>query len=186
LNLTHYIIFAIVAASIVHADAFYSVSGMGEVVCHTIRSEVFEEIVTHKFTDPFAKDVEVAIQSRDLASAFSRVINISRTQRQEGKLLAPNENELINLCTIRPALKADSWSQAKANSSDNFLAMKTAFQKDLKEYSYCIPPRFDEFQEWTKEIPSVLRLEYDLVILRAKIVHDIMNSNWKNILRIEE
>lgn len=175
-----------VAASTNHADAFYSVSGMGEVVCHTIRADVFEDICINKFSDPFAKDVEVAIQSRDLASAFSRVINISRTQRKDGKLLAQNENELINLCTIRPALKADSWSRAKPNSNDSVLAMKTAFKKDLEEYSYCIPPRFDEFQEWTKEIPSVLRLEYDLVILRAKIVHDIMNGNWKNILRIEE
>jgi hypothetical protein len=129
------------------------------VTCHTIRADVYEEITDHRFKDSSSRDVEIAVQSRDLSTAFSRVIQISRNQRKDGFLLADNENELIHLCTIRPPMKPDSWKMSNVNltiNEEQTLLMKAAFKKDLEEYSYCIPPRFGEFEEWTKEV-SVLR-----------------------------
>jgi hypothetical protein len=128
---------------------------MGDVSCHTIRADVYEEIAEHRFKDSFSRDVEIAVQARDLSSAFSRVIHISRNQRKDGYLLAENENELIHLCTIRPPMKAESWKMANPNltvTEEQTLLMKAAFKKDLEEYSYCIPPRFGEFEEWTKNV----------------------------------
>jgi hypothetical protein len=147
----------IVAASTAHADTFYTVSAMGEVCSHTIRADVYEEIVDHRFKDSSSRDVEIAVQARDLTAAFSRVIQISRTQRKEGFLLADNESELIQLCTIRPPMKADSWKMANPNLSiteEQTQLMKSAFKKDLDEFIYCIPPRYGEFENWTKEVDT--------------------------------
>lgn len=133
---------------------------MGEIMCHTIRSDVFDEIVVHKFEDSAAQDVELAIQSRDMTTAYSRVINLSRAQRKEGQLMATHENELINLCTVRPPMKPESWAKANpALSVDDsmLIPMMTAFKKDLEEYSYCMPPRFSEFTQWTKDVSILVK-----------------------------
>ena len=87
-------------------------------------------------------------------------------------MLAENENELIHLCTIRPPMKPESWKMANPNltiNEEQILLMKAAFKKDLEEYSYCIPPRFGEFEEWTKDVSHLITVFIQLSLIRQQL-----------------
>jgi hypothetical protein len=143
----------LVSASKFHADSYYTVSGMGEVMCHTIKGDVFEEIATHRFTESAEKAVESAIRARDFASAYSRVISISRSKRPPGQLLAESEEDLIRLCTIGPVIAPESWTRANPDGrSNDRLDMLNNFKADLENFSYFIPPRYVEFPQWIKDV----------------------------------
>ena len=173
----------------VNADAFYTVSSMGEVVCHTLRSDVFEEIVVHKFEDSSAQEIELAVLSRNMREAYARTIEISRKEREAGKLVAKYESQLIELCTYHKAISSESWKIANATkgmADDTRIEMLQGFKTDLDRYTYFLPPRFDSFIKFSQDIPSVLQLDYDLVVFRSKIVKLVQAKDWKGILNLEK
>ena len=179
----------IVVASKTNADTFFALSTMGEVMCHTIRSAVFEEIVVHKFDDAAAQEVETAILSRNLQDAYTRTIEISRNQREPGELSAKYERELIDLCTARKPIAADSWKRASTSNSSHAvlseLEMLSAFKKDLDQYSYYLPPHYEELTQWSKDISPVIRLDYDLIVFRAKLIEFVKAEDWYSITKLE-
>ena len=172
-----------------NADAFYTVSSMGEVMCHTIRSDVFEEIAAHKFSESYAQEVETAILSRNIREAYSRTIEISRNERKDDQLLANHENELIELCTFNKPISPDSWKIANTNvkNPESFrLDMLQSFKSDLDKYTYFLPPRFEEFTKLVQSIPSTLHLDYDLVVFRSKIIKLVNEKDWMSIMKLEQ
>lgn len=162
---------------------------MGEIMCHTLRSDVFEEIVVHKFQDSSAQEVETSVLSRNMREAYSRTIEISRHERETGQLMAKHENQLIELCTYSKPIPSESWKIANSSikNGENFrLDMLQSFKSDLDRYSYILPPRFEYFIKLAQEIPSILQLDYDLVVFRAKIVSLVRENAWLSILKLEE
>jgi hypothetical protein len=178
-----------VTASKVHADAFYTISSMGEVMCHTLRSDIFEEIVVHKFDDSSAKEVELAVLSRNMREAYGRTIEISRNEREAGQLMAKNENQLIQLCSYAKAISSDSWKIAPATTGradSSRTEMLQDFKADLDRYTYFLPPRQEYFTNMSQDIPSVLQLDYDLVVFRSKIIKLVQENDWSSILKLKE
>lgn len=158
-------------------------------MCHTLRSDVFEEIAVHKFEDSSAKEVETAVLSRNMREAYSRTIEISRKEREAGQLMAKYETQLIELCSYPKAISSDSWkiaTKALGTAENMRIDMLQGYKNDLERYTYFLPPRIEHFTHLAQAIPPVLQLDYDLVIFRAKIIRLVQEKDWQSIFKLEQ
>ncbi|KAJ3086309.1 hypothetical protein HK102_013306 [Quaeritorhiza haematococci] len=102
-----------VMASPTHADTFYSLSMVGELMSHTLRTELMQQLAPHRYegaAHPAEHDIENAVYIRDLSSAYQGVVALSKKARKDGRMVAGNEADMIDLCTARAAIEATSWS----------------------------------------------------------------------------
>ncbi|KAI8813781.1 hypothetical protein BJ742DRAFT_900286 [Cladochytrium replicatum] len=73
-----------VKASPTHADAFYSLSAVGEVSVHTLRSELWEQLTQHTFAqakNPCEHEVECKVYAREMTSAYQAYLQASKSHR---------------------------------------------------------------------------------------------------------
>jgi WD40 repeat protein len=168
-------------AAAAHADTFYSLSALGTLSAHTIKSRVLEGLFEHRYESNFEKEVETAVHNRDLAEAFELMIKLSRTEFSKNENIASHEGPLIQLCTMRNAIGQSEWKLGDLNS----LSMEEV-KKDLDDFTYGLPPGFGEFQQWHKLVPDYLQIQFDLVQLRHQIVSEIKKGNWEIIVEKEK
>ena len=139
----------IVVAAPFHADTFYCLSAIGELYSHTIRSELFDQIVPHHYDDITPRIVEAAIYNRDMNAAYDGVIKVARTEREIGQLTAKHEQALIEVCTVKKRISDLDWQIAREKDVDDQEMIRN-FCKDLDIYGYGLPPGFSDFPQWTQ------------------------------------
>jgi hypothetical protein len=168
-------------AASAHADTFYSLSALGTLSAHTIKSRVLEGLLKHRYANNFEKEVETAIHNRNLAEAFEVMIKLSRTEFSKNDGVASNESQLIQHCTMRKAIGEAEWKLGDLNS----LSIEDV-KRDLDDFTYGLPPGFGEFQQWHKLVPDYLQIQFDLVQLRHQVVSEIKKGNWEIVLEKEK
>ncbi|KAL2911216.1 hypothetical protein HK105_209324 [Polyrhizophydium stewartii] len=111
-----------VVASPRHADTFVALSASGEIMSHTIRDELFEQLAPHRYDDLSACDVETKVYARNMSEAFQSLVHCTRTERLPGEMTVRHERELINLVSFRAAVSpedADARSAAAATEKED-------------------------------------------------------------------
>ncbi|KAK6094270.1 hypothetical protein MT418_005345 [Batrachochytrium dendrobatidis] len=93
-----------VIASNTHADTFLTLSAAGEIMSHTIRSNLLEQLAIHRYDDISARNVETKIYARNLTDTFQCLTKYLRAERPTGEMTAKHEQELIELVTKKPPL----------------------------------------------------------------------------------
>lgn len=176
-------VISVISAS-VHADTFFTLTALGKVTAHTLRNEVFEQLVKHRYDSSTAQKVETAVYCRQLNKALGLLVKVVREPRAPRTYIAPNEEELIEMCTMKPAISEESWSIASKAADPR--KMMDQFQTDLQEFGSSIPPGFDNFPQWKKSIRNFSMEQFKLLVLRLKIVKCLNNGDWQFILDNEE
>ncbi|KNC99568.1 uncharacterized protein SPPG_04957 [Spizellomyces punctatus DAOM BR117] len=175
-----------------HIDTFYALSAVGEVKSHTILGEVFEPVIPHRFDpihDGAAHDVERSIYVRDMSTAYSDVVSLCRAARREGRLLAPKEQELLDLCTPRSAIEPTTWNIPPPSSEEFRTAGEDAVERlrrELEMWTYFLPPGFGEVMAVSGMLKQKLRLEYEMALLRCNIISDVLKGGWETLVKAEK
>lgn len=169
-----------IATAPTHADTFYTVTALGVVSAHTIRSKVFESQLEHRYENGYERAVETSINNRNLSEAYETMVKLSRTEYARDADLAEHEAQLIEHCTTKPAIDSCSWSIG-SKMQCNISQVK----QDLQDFCRGLPPRFTDFPQWTSIVPDFIQMQFDLVLLRHKVVTEIKNGNWKVVLEEE-
>ncbi|RKO88376.1 hypothetical protein BDK51DRAFT_27304, partial [Blyttiomyces helicus] len=175
-----------VIASPSHADTYYTLSAVGEIMSHTIRDELLEKIAPHSYPEIGAScehEVERAIFCRDLAAAYRGCLAASRAARAEGRLTAPAEKELIDLCISRPPVDPDAWTPAEAPAD---IDGSDRFRRDLAGLVEHLPPRFAEFSTWYNMVKPKDRLEFELLVLRYSLLQDALKGISDTVIKAEK
>eukprot|EP00842_Homolaphlyctis_polyrhiza_P005641 jgi/Hompol1/6078/HPOL_002210-RA len=73
-----------VVASTQHADTFLTLSASGEVISHTIRDELFEQLAPHRYEEVAAREVETKVFCRNLTQAYESLVKYTRVERASG------------------------------------------------------------------------------------------------------
>ncbi|KAI8920454.1 hypothetical protein BC831DRAFT_479528 [Entophlyctis helioformis] len=97
-------------ASLSHADTFIGLSAAGEVMAHTIRRELFEQLAPHRYDDVSCRDIETKVYSRNLNEAYASLVRYTRTERPAGQMVSRHERELIDLVSLKPGIELPSDS----------------------------------------------------------------------------
>jgi WD domain, G-beta repeat len=170
-----------VVADPLHADCFLTATALGVVSSHTIKPRIQESLLTHRYENLYEKNVESAIQCRNLNEAYETMIRLSRTEFAKDPTIADHATELIELCTKRPPIPAESWELGHQEKHDIDLA-----REELRELSYGLPPNFASFPQWSKSVSDFVYIQFDLVLLRHSITSEINRGNWEIIIQKEK
>lgn len=162
-----------------------------------------------------AYDLERSIYVRDLSTAYSDVVSICRSARREGRLLAPHEKDLLDLCEPRPPIDITAWAIAQEGAQEDWTVGREAVNRvrdEIERWSYFLPPKFEEFMaasgmvrfQWalslfrpkfdiytdryhlSEQIKSKLRLDYEMAVLRCSLVTDVLKGTWENVVKAEK
>ncbi|KAJ3181187.1 hypothetical protein HDU87_001316 [Geranomyces variabilis] len=172
-------------------DTYYTVSAIGQVSCHTLPGEAFEPILPH-FYDSLRytaeHEVEESIHTRNLPPAISDVVAICRTARQEGHLIAPNEVELLKLCTPLPPVDPASWNVPVPSMTERVVNIDAVdkVREELDEWTYFLPPGFDSISTSKELIKPKLRNDLSMAISRCKLVTEVLDGSWESVIRDEK
>ncbi|KAJ1336239.1 hypothetical protein BSLG_007467 [Batrachochytrium salamandrivorans] len=197
-----------VVASNTHADTFLSLSAIGEIFSHTIRSDLFEQLSPHRYDDVSARDVETKVYSRNLTDAFQCLTTYLRTERPAGQMTAKHEHELIELVSLKPPLVSLKPSLVSGRNSSDSLAgdaetaniswhslsakrtnsrdMVVAFREDLETIGYGLPPQYSDLCRSMSIIDSWTQRQFDLTCLRFKIVDRVLQGDCQAIVEHEK
>ncbi|KAJ3306585.1 hypothetical protein HDV03_004714 [Kappamyces sp. JEL0829] len=170
-----------VVADPAHADTFLAATTLGIVSTHTVRSKVIEGLLKHRYDNAYEREVEAGIHSRHLNEALETMIKLSRNELAKVPDAAKHEGDLIKLCSTRPAIDPASWVVA----SRDHLDLQTV-RADLKDFSYGLPPRFDQFPQWLTVVSDFAQIQFDLVLLRHQVTSEVNKGNWEIILEKEK
>jgi hypothetical protein len=162
-------------------NLFYTVTSMGVISSHELKTQVFEDILKHRFENTYGKEIESYVQIRQLSEAFESLVKLSRTQFSKDPQISKDGAKLIELCQGRSSIKSDQWTVGSKETC-SFSEVK----KDFENYCYGLPPRFGEYFQLNSTIPENIKEQFKLVILRELIVSEITNGNWQVILDKEE
>ncbi|TPX58121.1 hypothetical protein PhCBS80983_g03354 [Powellomyces hirtus] len=173
-----------------YLDTYYTVSAVGQVCCHTLAGDVFEPIVPHYFDaeSTAERTVEELIHTRDLTPAYSDVVNICRTARQDGQLLALNEVAILKLCTPPPPVDPTSWNFPARDMTERTVGSEavTKLRAEMDEFTYLLPPGFGDVMTSMKLIKPRLRSELGMAISRCEIVTDVLDGKWETVTKEEK
>lgn len=135
----------------------------------------------NRYDNAYEIELEKAIQSRHLNEAYESMIRLSRTEFAKDPSIASHEGDLINLCSFRSDIKADTWQVGSRGVCDDDVV-----RDDLKNYTYGLPPHFEKFPQWFDRIISdFVRIQFGLVLLRYKITSEVSKGNWEFLLQKE-
>ncbi|KAJ3152758.1 hypothetical protein HDU86_005517 [Geranomyces michiganensis] len=180
-----------VASSRRHLDTYYTVSAIGQVCCHTLPGEAFEPVIPHFYDSasfPAEHDVEESIHTRNLSPAISDVVTICRTARQEGQLIAPNEAELLKLCTPLPPRDASTWNIPVPSMTERVVNIDAVekVREELDESTYFLPPGFETVATSMELVKAKLRTDLSMAISRCELVTEVLNGSWEAVTRDEK
>ncbi|KAJ3299666.1 hypothetical protein HK104_007737, partial [Borealophlyctis nickersoniae] len=173
-------------------NTFYGVSAVGEVSKHTIGRGMFERLATHRYPSapqPSEYHIEESVYARDLTTAFSTLTTLSKSAREAGNVISPNEKAMIDLCTPLPPIDASSWSLPPPGSEKlraGGKEMVERFREEVRRFSYHLPPGFAAWRQWYAMVPPKVQLEFDLVVLRYNLLVDISKGLWENAAKQEK
>ncbi|KAI8912774.1 hypothetical protein EDD86DRAFT_245639 [Gorgonomyces haynaldii] len=173
-----------IVASQSHGDTFFTLDAIGHLSSHTIRHEVFRMTVKHKYDDPTTRDVETALFCRQLNFAYESMVMLDRAPRSQGVYVAPNEKELIEQCTFVPPIDPNQWSVSSQPGEPKKMIQQ--FKSDLEQFTTLLPPGYGLNKHWTGAIHSWSQLQYDLVVLRFKLVTALQQGNWQFVIENEK
>jgi hypothetical protein len=172
----------VVAASI-HADTFFTLSALGDVTAHTLRNEVFEQLIKHRHDNSKAQKVETSVYCRKFNNAFESLVSLSREPRPPRTYTVPFEEELIEQCMPKPAIQESAWGISSLPADAR--KMSEIFQKELNDYGFSIPPGFERFPQWTKIIKQFNQIQFNLLALRLKLINHVQEGDWQFVLKKE-
>ncbi|KAJ3166333.1 hypothetical protein HDU88_003557 [Geranomyces variabilis] len=172
-------------------DTYYTVSAIGQVCCHTLPGEAFEPILPHFYDSlryPAEHEVEESIHTRNLPPAISDVVAICRTARQEGQLIAPNEVELLKLCTPLPPADPASWNIPVPSMIERVVNTDAVdkVREELDEWTYFLPPGFESISTAMELIKPKLRNDLSMAISRCKLITEVLDGSWEAVIRDEK
>ncbi|KAI8820539.1 uncharacterized protein EV422DRAFT_531240 [Fimicolochytrium jonesii] len=171
-------------------DAFYSVTGTGQVCCHVVSGDVFEIVNPHRFTsaqNSTAFSIEQSVQTRDLATAYTDIIAHCRAARAENKLLASHEVDLIKLCTSTPPVGAEEWNLPKLEMVERVADREAVenIREELRRWTYWLPPGFGGHLRDVGMIRKKLQQEFDIMVVRCDLVGKALEGDGDAILKEE-
>ena len=176
-----------VCTSTQQADTFISLSASGELVSHTIRNELFEQLADHRYEShqtPY--DIETKVYTRNMSEAYSTLIKYTRRERSHGQLVSKHERELLKLLVPQLEIQETEWSIDSVDKGD-YRAMMVAFLTDLEKFAYGLPPRFGLFPQCTSMIDPNVAHQCNLVNLRFNILDQVfLQGNWNSIVESEK
>jgi hypothetical protein len=170
-----------IAADPCHSGTFVAATALGIVSTHTVRSKIFESTLKHRYDNSYEREVERLVQSRHLNEAYETMVKLSRGAVSKDNRIAEHEGELIKYCSTRPAIMPDEWSIASKDVINN-----EEVRKDLKNFSYGLPPNFGQFPQWLDIISDFGQIQFGLVLLRHQVTSEVKNGNWEIILQKEK
>lgn len=156
-----------------HSDTFYTATTLGVISSHTIKSKVYESLLSHRYENGFEREVESAIQSRHLNEAYETMVRLSRSEFSKDSSIAQDEAALIKLCTPRPAILTNSWKLGGYDRCDI-----NEVRRQIRDYSYGLPPRFEAYPQWTSQVSQFIQVQFELVLLRHSVTSEIYKGNW--------
>ncbi|KAJ3231068.1 hypothetical protein HDU81_004058 [Chytriomyces hyalinus] len=195
------------AASTNHLDTFFTLSSIGELSAITLRPELFQATSPHRFDAseaPIEHSIETAVFSRNLSSAFEKLIHLSKTSLAERRTFGKHEKKMIDLCTAKVKVDPASWALAnrggvsmagslrkivgpwKEEGKEGGKEMVDRFRLDLENVTYHIPPGFGDMRQWYNLIPDKTKTELEMVILRYNTLVDVSKKNYENVLKAED
>lgn len=171
----------VVHADSIHADTFLTITALGTVSAHTVKSKKFEELYSNRYENAYEKELENAIQSRRMNDAYENMVKLSRTEYPRDPSIANHEIDLINLCSSRPPIKNSEWeigSQTECAIND--------VCESLKKFAIGLPPDFGRFPQWKDNVISDGNaIQFSLALLKHKISNDVKAGNWEILLEKE-
>ncbi|KAJ3017626.1 hypothetical protein HKX48_003450 [Thoreauomyces humboldtii] len=172
-------------------DTYYTLSAVGEVCCHTVAGNAFSPVIPHRFdmTDhPLEHEVEHQIHTRKLPAAYLDVVQICREARQEGKLLAANEKEILELCIPTAPIDATRWTVPLPSMSERTAgqAAVECVRGELDGYTYFLPPKFGRTIEGMRLIKPGPQKDFELAVARCRIVTDVLEGRWDTVVKDEK
>jgi len=160
------------------AMSFYCQSNSGEFATIETTSTFMSPLVTSRFNENETeeRDIEQIVYYRQLRSAFEKILELAKKHRADNNL--EKALRLLEFCKERHLPQMKAYHNAFFNSTESI----ARFKKELRDYSYYLPPKVRGMDE----IPLDMIKEIDHLTLNYQILRFVQRKEFSHVLALEE